>query len=404
MTESRRIAKSVQPAIGRAARCADHTRHSSFVIRHSCFPRSFILHHSYFLLFLFFAGCYTRVETNYGSRRGPGPTESVNGTSVLGDMFQRAGHKVFSWHYLSPRLKERADCIVWIPDDYKPPGVKERQWLEGWLQAKPGRTLIYVGRDVDAGPVYWNKVLPGAPAAQAPLISSEIAKETSRVSGDRAALPKNEDCGWFTLDSTVKSRQVAKLQGEPQWLDGIDPAKTDITLESRLTPPDDADVLLESDEDVLVSSSSVGQGQLIVVANGSFLLNEPLVNHEHRKLAGKLIDEIGTPPQKVVFLESGAGGPPIRDKDPTLGSPTGLEIFNIWPTNWILLHLAAVGVIFCFVRWPIFGRPRRLKRVAESDFGRHIAAEAELLKHSGDRTYATARLLHYRQAVGEMEK
>ena len=130
----------------------------------------------------------------------------------------------------------------------------------------------------------------------------------------------------------------------------------------------------------------------------------PLVNHEHRKLAGKLIDEIGPPGQKVVFLESDAGGPPIRDKDPTLGTPTGLEIFNLWPTNWILLHLAAAGVIFCFVRWPIFGRPRRLPRAAPSDFGRHITAEAELLKRSADRTYAAARLLHYRQLSGEMEK
>ncbi len=31
------------------------------------------------------------------------------------------------------------------------------------------------------------------------------------------------------------------------------------------------------------------------MANGSFLLNLPLVNHEHRKLAGKLIDAVGPP-------------------------------------------------------------------------------------------------------------
>jgi hypothetical protein len=386
------IAKT-KPVISRCAR--SRTSSSS----------SFVLHASYFILLLLLcSGCETRVETNYGSRHGPGPTESVNGTAVLGDMFQRAGHKVYSWHYLSPRLKERADCIVWLPDDYKPPAANVRQWLEGWMRAKPGRTLIYVGRDFDAGPDYWKKVAPGAPVAQATLIQSEISFEKGRISGARAALPKNEDCGWFTLDSTVKSRQLKTLKGEPAWLDGIDPAKTEITLESRLDPPTEANVLLASDEDVLVSSTPWQGSRLIVVANGSFLLNEPLVNHEHRKLAGKLIDEIGPPGQKVVFLESGSGGPPIRDKDPTLGSPTGLEIFNLWPTNWILLHLAAVGVIFCFVRWPIFGRPRRLKRVAESDFGRHIAAEAELLKRSGDRTYATARLLHYRQAVGEMEK
>jgi hypothetical protein len=375
----------------------------SFVIRHSSFIRSFILHTSYFIL-LFCSGCQTRVQTFYGQRQGPGPTESVNGTSVLGDMYSRAGHKVYSWHYLSPRLHERADCIVWFPDDYNTPAANVRQWLDGWLVEKPGRTLIYVGRDYDAGPEYWKRVAPRAPPAQTTLVQGEISSEKSRVSSQRSILLKNDDCQWFKLDSTVKPRQVNALVGDPAWLDGIDPKIVDIELKSRLEPPADAKVLLASNKDVLVSSMTVDNSKRIVVANGSFLLNMPLVNHEHRKLAGKLIDEIGPPGQKVVFLESGSGGPLIRDKDPTLSSPTGLEIFNLWPTNWILLHLAAMGVVFCFVRWPIFGRPRRLRRVAESDFGRHIDAEAELLKRSGDRTYATARLLHYRQLAGEMEK
>jgi hypothetical protein len=81
-----------------------------------------------------------------------------------------------------------------------------------------------------------------------------------------------------------------------------------------------------------------------------------------------------------------------------------LEIFNIWPTNWILIHLAIVGVVFCFVRWPIFGRARRLKRVAESDFSRHIDAEAEMLKRTGERAFALARLMHYRQTCADKEK
>jgi hypothetical protein len=380
----------------------------SFILRTSYFilPNlSFILHpSSYILLLLFISGCQTRVDTHYGQRQGPGPTESVNGTSVLGEMFSRAGHTVYSWHFLSPRLRERADCIVWFPDDYQPPAANVRQWLEAWLADKPGRTLIYVGRDFDAGLFYWKKVLPSAPPVQTPLIQGEIAFEQSRIGGQRSNLPTKEDCEWFALDSTVKSRQVKTLAGDPAWLEGVDPAKVEIELKSRLAPSENAKILLASKDDALVSGIPWQNSRLIVVANGSFLLNVPLVNREHRKLAGKLIDEIGPPGRKVVFLESGSGGPPIRDKDPTLGSPTGLEIFNLWPTNWILLHLSAAGVLFCFVRWPIFGRPRRLKRVAESDFGRHIAAEAELLKRSGDRTYATARLLHYRQSIGEMEK
>jgi len=136
------------------------------------------------------------------------------------------------------------------------------------------------------------------------------------------------------------------------------------------------------------------------VANGSFLLNLPLVNHEHRKLAAKLIGEV-PPGKNVVFSESGPGSPPIRDKDPVDAMPTGWEMFNIWPTNWILLHLAIVGVIFCFSRWPIFGLPKEGPAASNSDFGRHIDALGDLLKRSHDRSYAMSRILNYRQKTGQ---
>ncbi len=136
---------------------------------------------------------------------------------------------------------------------------------------------------------------------------------------------------------------------------------------------------------------------MIVVANGSFLLNLPLVNHEHRKLAGKLIAAVGPPAQTVVFLESYADGPPIRDKDPVADAVNGWEVFNHWPTNWILLHLAAVGILFCFARWPIFGRANSVETVSSSDFARHVDALADLLKRSRDRAFAMERILNYRQ-------
>ncbi len=65
------------------------------------------------------------------------------------------------------------------------------------------------------------------------------------------------------------------------------------------------EALLDSDEGLILGRLDIGQSQLLVVANGSFLLNAMLVNHEHRKLAGKLVDAIGPGGRDVVFLESG---------------------------------------------------------------------------------------------------
>ncbi|MGH7134232.1 MAG: hypothetical protein ACREHD_00745, partial [Pirellulales bacterium] len=76
-----------------------------------------------------------------------------------------------------------------------------------------------------------------------------------------------------------------------------------------------------------------------------------------------------------------------------------LEILAVWPFNVIFLQLGALGLIFCYSRFPIFGRPRPLAAPRLSDFGRHIAALASLLEKTGDRVYALNRVAHYQQTV-----
>jgi hypothetical protein len=217
----------------------------------------------------------------------------------------------------------------------------------------------------------------------------------------RKWLPDRQDARWFTAVANAKPRKVQSLEGADHWLDGVDPALAEIELTGRLVPPDDAEVLLASGEDALVSLQTIGRGRLIVVANGSFLLNLPLINHEHRKLAGTLIDEIGPPGQNVVFLQSLAGGPPIREKDPPTAMPSGLQMFNTWPANWILMHLVLVGLLVCFARFPIFGRPLEPEPAGLSDFGKHLEAVGQWLARSRDHEYAATRLAHYQQIKEE---
>jgi hypothetical protein len=120
------------------------------------------------------------------------------------------------------------------------------------------------------------------------------------------------------------------------------------------------------------------------------------VNHEHRKLAGKLIAQVGSP-GRAVFLESGRGGVQIYEEEPEVPHRTGLEIFGVEPFDQVLLHLAAVGAVFCFSRLPIFGRPRHWAAGHLSDFGQHVRAFGKLLAATHDRSFADERLLHYQQ-------
>lgn len=340
-------------------------------------------------------GCEEELETSYGHRGGIDGGPSANGTGVLGDLFAAAGHKVESRRALSPRLSE-AEIIVWFPDDFAPPSPEVIEWIEQWMSDGYKRTLIYVGRDFDAAPLYWRKIEK--------LVRADKVAEIKRRQGNAAREFKlmreiKEDsskCEWFELQHKTEPRDVRTFAGA--WAAGVDAAKAEIQLHGRMEPNPWADSLLESGDDVLVSRYlyDTSASQLILVANGSFLLNLPLVNHEHRKLAGHLIAAVGEP-SRVAFLESDAGGPKILDHDPVPSMSTGLEILKAWPLGAILLHFAVLGIIFCFARFPIFGTSRQPSVEAASDFGRHVDALGELLERTGDSAYAQARLAQYRE-------
>lgn len=335
-------------------------------------------------------GCRPKLETGYGRADDPGYRQSVNGTAVLREMVRQRGHRVFSWDRLSPSLARRADAIVWFPDDTAPPPHEVVLWVERWLDSQPGRTLVYVLRDFDAEQMYWSRVRPTAPPDQRPLIDARRA--AAQHAYERSTIREPLKHAWFRVDEIPPRRPVQQLTGDPRWLAGIDPSRTEIELNSRLRPRRLATRLLQSGEDVLVARQPLGRGQLILVANASFLLNLPLVNHEHRKLAGKLIDAVGPEAKTVAFLESGRGGPEVVKDEPRASPPSGLALFAVWPLSWILAHLMALGMLFAFSRWPIFGRPRTPEPEPASDFGRHVAALAEHFRRTGDQAYAQSQI------------
>jgi len=399
---------------------------------------------------LLVAGCSEDIQTDYGRSRGLGSTTSVNGTSVLAKLFEQAGHKVYPWRSLSPRVSRQADCIVWFPTSTKSPSEDVRVWLERWLSERPGRTLVMVLCDYDAEQAYWRKILPEAPEDQQHRIRERliVAEDYQRT---WRSITTPLEAEWFTVqslpqkdhrqperhtdseastrsatggkglsrndhrqperptDSEASTRsatggkksetsgRATRLSGRKDWLEGIDAAKTEIEVWSRLLPASKTETLLECEHGVLVARRQWENSQLILVANGSFLLNLPLVNHEHRKLAARLIAEAGPERKQVVFLEPPWGEPSISDKDPSASTPVGLEILTVWPTNWILLHFIVAGLVFCFSRWPIFGLPRRSETEPLSDFGRHVTAMAEHLKKAGDEEFAQATVARYKQ-------
>jgi hypothetical protein len=356
------------------------------------------------------------IDRTYGKRRGAEGRASVNGTAVLAEMFRDAGHKVTTWSRLSPKLEE-ANVIVWAPDSFTPPSAEERDFLEDWLWNAAGRTLIYIGRDFDAASRYWLHVQPSAPPEQSLEVARRLADVQSEHAMRRAAIPVDESADWFHVRRDGQRRRVETVEGP--WSEKIDASRLDIELAGRLEIPVDAnvdtwledvdhpwdgppsyEVLLSSNNDPIVVSLSLPEwesSQLIFVVNGSLLLNLPLVNHEHRKLAAKLIADCGQP-AKAVFLESGADGLLILD-DPDAAYPTGLEMFTVWPVGTIMMHLVIAGITLLIASFPIFGRPHSLEVASSSDFGQHVSAVGELLEKTRDWQYALSRLRYYNENV-----
>jgi hypothetical protein len=350
------------------------------------------------------------IETDYGERSEGGLESSVNGYSVLAGMFTKAGHTVSHRSSLSPELKKTADVIVYAPDDFGPPSASIVEWFKAWLSEKEGRTLIYIGRDFDAAPVYWRKIWSQVPPAEQAEVDRRLKLAEADFRARRSDI-KDGECDWFKIHTEAPHRDVRTIAGP--WAD-VDAGKVEIELNSRILPPDDIDSenLLESNEDVLVLREwyDVGKrrffgfnqprSQLIAIVNGSFLVNLQLVNKEHRKLAAKLIDTVGKP-SRVVFLEADE---PTRIRD---GNGSGdnqetasmTDVFGVWPLSVILLQWAVVLALFCFSRWPIFGPPRDPPAAPTSDFSQHVAALAETWEVTRDSSYAQSRWQYYQEHV-----
>jgi len=352
-----------------------------------------------------------KIDSTYGRRRGANGEGSLNGTKVMAEMYRDRGCRVRSTQRLSPRLDD-ADVIVWVPDDFDPPTGDQRDFLETWLY-QGGKTLIYVGRDFDAAPLYYDRVAKSAPANQLEELLRREALARSEHELRRTEIPNNYDAEWFTVKRADVNRRVTTVEGP--WSGEIDAGAAEIYTRSTLDPPPlptrtqrrnwnsppVAETLLSSGGDPLIfrlTSDNWYGSEILVVANGSMVLNLPLVNQENRKLAGRLIDQ-SLPAEEVVFLESGPGGPAILDSEPQGNVRSGWEAFTVYPLGVILMHLAVAGILFCFSRYAIFGRPRVAPATRLSDFGHHIAALGRMMEHTGDAEYARARLRHYNQTA-----
>jgi hypothetical protein len=398
-------------------------------------------------------GCGRQADSQrrtYGYSNGANGKRSLNGYGALREMYSQRGDKTFTAISFS-RALETMDTIVWTPDTVTPPSLANRDTIEQWLSSKSGRTLVYIGRDFDASIDYWEHVVEQLPAGK----KSRALREQmlSRVKSMECDLGGVHFARWFVVDCTSARSRVQGLRGE--WAEGIDVQQTDLVTRTELRPAEhwdeekrnlspligrmenqplplstdaperwtleeidavkdeeaskipDARLLLAADDGrplaFELTSSAWGSSKLIVLVNGSFTLNGALVVKEHRKLAARVVDQCKEK-GRVAFLRTGRNGARVSDLNDSPYSSGGLEMFAYWPINLIVYHFFILGIVLCFVVFPIFGRPRGLPPRELSDFGNHIEAVGGMLRKCRDEEFAREKISDYFRLVRKEPK
>ena len=370
------------------------------------------------------------IDRTYGEGNQSKGAYSINGTGVLADMFRNKGSEIFYSRILGAPTR-RADVIVWAPNSYRLPGQKEIEAIEQWLAAKPDRTFIYIGRDYDATMDYWVEVTKDATEDEKILLALKMLDVWGAFQVKRMQLEDGEDCGWFIMNAESTVKTIKSLEGDPTWLAGTENGEFHMRVQGfldftgKINQPQfsstyNYDIKLQSNSIPIVTkitSNNFYRSKIYAVVNGSFLLNVPLVNHEHRKLAATMIQQCSRK-RVVCFLESDyddAENVPVVTNDPAPPLPPSiLTILQSWPFGFILMHLIVVGIVYCFFRYPIFGKAKTTfvltstiddKTTTQSvaNFGRHIQALGNLMRRSGNETYARNCVSQYQQRAHQSE-
>lgn len=408
-------------------------------------------------------GCRQEVQTSYV----PPPTydKSLNGISVFNDMITRRGHALRTGTTTNSYAKN-GDVLIWFARQTGCPTNETVRKIESWLEAKPGRTFVYVGRAFESTVDYWSVVEDMAPTdADRQKIATRKSEANRRQQGflakprigqkdengendgadidgvdmddsnattpeikesetdqktkglpeswavlldsDDSRIGSNTKCDWFVTSLRERSYRVTAVSGDANWTDGIDAGNLQLTCFEDWEFADDIEPLLIVDGETVetkgdpqpvngqtfVGRKKIGRSQAIFVSNAGFLLNYPLVNHDHRKLAGRLIDDLGEP-KKRVFAYIGFSELDIeKTSEVSDESPhVLLTLLHIWPLSIILCHVIVLCAAFCFYKWPIFGRPKRSREIQVADFSKHIDAYAAMLAEAKDDDYAIRQI------------
>ena len=337
------------------------------------------------------SGCGSDLDATYGKSRGT----SLNGTSVLTTMLRDSGHEVRTAIRLNQELAEWAGGIVRFAPYPGPPARDEAVWYRNWLAAEPDRWLIYVVRDFDTVAEYWKSVRDDLTDSSAVSRRAEAEEKRSAAADWVAKLPKKAkpaaDLGeWFETQTEWNPPRVcSKLSGP--WAAEVDARAAALTVHEPLKSARGF-ILLEGDGKPLVIDKAIGRGNVLMIANGSFLLNEAVVNPARRPLAEHVIRWAARNAKQVALVEGAfvLGG--------EAATPTIWDLLRRIPSlRWVAIQVGLAALLASLARAPRLGRPRPAPPSGADRPAEHALALGALLARAKAAPEARELLENYRR-------
>ena len=371
------------------------------------------------------SGCGSkRIDDTYG-KVNQKPL-SINSTSVFAERLRELGYEVTVRNRISPKIDE-FDTVFWFPEQTRCPSAAAIEALEEWMgdgyYDYQSKTLVYVNADYRADEDYYRAIQNSVP----PELKAETLRQLSDAqlaTLNRKTLRSqpglsNTTCEWFDLEA-ISPRRSSLLSG-PMANEANFSVAPELPMEVMLSPKNvgptgrwEKETLLSvNGEDMvyrLQTSNEYATDQLIVVQNASFLVNFAAADPNKQALADQLITtacdavdqgdydyDYGFGFQRRVLILESKGNIPIRNTD--FVNKNSWAWIGQEPLCYIVPHALVWGVLFCFVYFPIFGRPQRLPKPSTTSFRNHVNAIGKQLSRSGAAAHARETIKQYQESL-----
>jgi hypothetical protein len=371
------------------------------------------------------------VRNSFG---GYSDNQSLNGFGLLTQLLRQRGHQVARTKILTRQI-ENADVLFWIHQGAKLPDDQAVELLDDWMDR--GGRVVFLGNDYDATLDYWRAVYLASGQGDRELARwvyrNQLRQELDFsidplefvLSEERRYLAGQSN-RWMTVVGE-EPPQIGSWTGaadEDAWQlglwepEGVGPSEGEaapplIWVRTWLRPASDgarvvADVA-KGDRRVPVMWIEQTAGRagrpgrdLWVISSPIFLNNFGILQAKNEKLREEFLDQM-SPYPRILFLETGPG-PVLLSTTPDDRIDRPWAWMSQPPFPLFALHAMLLAVVFCFARFPVFGRAKRVEFRPRNDFGQHLVEVGRLLRSRKLEAFAREKLQQYRHVTGRVHR